>query len=464
MKMIVAIRVEILKGIPEGGVLSDEKDCFILSDLSVPILVESIKMLVFRTGRGHLGSVPFFFRDVVVPVQIELREGFLVFIAGNLTRRQFSVRIRVGFCKTGLIEGRWLLVFVFQRSTARKSKGESCCDKKKCNSGQRHDARNKRMLYHGLNCRSMAETIMKRFILLLLSLCSALALSEDKPDRTKVLPMMTEGIIMEGSSVFTYVDEKKRRRLTADVYRPEADGPHPAIVMYFGGGWQNGRPGLFAPLGQALAQRGYVCVIPEYRLSGEAPFPAAAHDAKAAIRWIRKYAKRYHVDPNRIACIGGSAGGHLSGFMAATNGKEEFEGEGEHKDTSSDVQAAIVMCGPMNLLEENIVQRVEEAVGKPEGDAILDFMGGAVPSVNNEIYKAASPLTHVSKRTPPMLFIDGENDRPKVRYTEFWEKMDELQIPHEFVLMPKGPHPFWVMKEWFDPTVEAVDAFLQKHL
>lgn len=303
------------------------------------------------------------------------------------------------------------------------------------------------------------------FFLLLLALPVTAALSQDKKlDRTKVTPNMTEGIVMEGSTIFTYVDAKHRRRLTLDLYRPEAKGPHPAIVMYFGGGWQNGRPGLFAPLAQALAQRGYVCVVPEYRLSGEAPFPAAVNDAKAAIRWTRKYAKRFDIDPDRIACIGGSAGGHLSGFMASTNGTKEFEGEGDHRDTSSDVQAAIVMCGAMDLLDPVMVERVEAAAGKPEGDAIIDFMGGAVPSKNREIYKQASPLTHVSKNTPPMLFIDGENDRPRARYTDFWKKLDEFGTPHEFVLMPAAPHPFWAMKEWFDPTVEAVDAFLKKHL
>lgn len=264
--------------------------------------------------------------------------------------------------------------------------------------------------------------------------------------------------------MFTYVDEKRRRRLTLDLYRPEGEGPFPAIVMYFGGGWQNGRPGLFAPLAQALAQRGYVCVVPEYRLSGEAPFPAAVHDAKAAIRWTRKNAKRFRIDSGRIACIGGSAGGHLSGFLAATNGVERFEGGGDHREVSSEVQAAIVMCGPMNLLTEDIVKRTEEGAKKPVGDAVLDFLGGVPPSEDPGRYREASPLTHVGAHAPPMLFIDGENDRPRERYPDFWQKLDEHGVAHEFVLMPGGPHPFWVMREWFDPTVEAVDAFLGKHL
>lgn len=285
------------------------------------------------------------------------------------------------------------------------------------------------------------------------------------PDRTKVRPNMTEGVIQEGSIIFTYVDEKRRRRLTLDLYRPaKGKGPFPAIVMYFGGGWQNGRPGLFAPLAQALTQRGYVCVVPEYRLSGEAPFPAAVNDAKAAIRWTRKNAKRFQINPTRIATIGGSAGGHLSGFMAATNGIARFEGTGDHRDMSSAVQAAVVMCGPMNMLADGVVQRAEEGAVKPEGDAILDFLGGVPPSKEPARYREASPLTHLGKHTPSMLFIDGENDKPRLRYTDFWKKMDALGIEHEFVLMPQGPHPFWVMQEWFQPTVNAVDDFLKRHL
>ncbi|MEC5129127.1 alpha/beta hydrolase [Verrucomicrobiales bacterium BCK34] len=284
-------------------------------------------------------------------------------------------------------------------------------------------------------------------------------------DRSKVLPDMTEGVRAEGSIIFNYVDEKKRRRLSLDLYRPEKqEGLSPAIVMYFGGGWQNGRPALFAPLAQAMAQRGYVCIVPEYRLSGEAPYPAAVHDAKSAIRWARKHAKRFQIDPNRIACMGGSAGGHLAGFVAATSGSGMFEGEGEHQDASSEVQAAIVMCGPMDFLDPQMVKALNAAAEKPEGNAIIDFMQGETPESNGRLYKEASPLTYVGAATPPMLFIDGELDRPEVRYTKFRKVMDHHGIPNEFVLMPGAPHPFWVMREWFDPTVEAVDDFLKRHL
>ncbi|MDP6795063.1 MAG: alpha/beta hydrolase [Verrucomicrobiota bacterium] len=279
------------------------------------------------------------------------------------------------------------------------------------------------------------------------------------------MPNRHEGVIKEPHLQYTHVDERRKRRLTLDLYRPsKGEAAHPAIVMFYGGGWMNGRPGLFAALAQALTQRGYVCVVPQYRLSGEKPFPAAVHDCKAAIRWTRKNAKRYNIDQGRIAAMGGSAGGHLAGFMASSNGVKRFEGKGDHQSISSDVQAAVVMCGAMNLLEPFIVERLEKAAGTLRSDAVIDFMGGALPNQKPGIYQEASPATHVSKRTPPMLFIDGELDKPGLRYASIWPRLDELKIPYEFIKMPKAPHPFWGMREWFIPTVDAADAFLKKHL
>ncbi len=312
---------------------------------------------------------------------------------------------------------------------------------------------------------------MSRRILcvLLLPLFAVQAVTQNKsstePDHTRVMPNRHERVIKEPHLQYTHVDERRKRRLTLDLYRPsKGEAAHPAIVMFYGGGWMNGRPGLFAALAQALTQRGYVCVVPQYRLSGEKPFPAAVHDCKAAIRWTRKNAKRYNIDQGRIAAMGGSAGGHLAGFMASSNGVKRFEGKGDHQSISSDVQAAVVMCGAMNLLEPFIVERLEKAAGTLRSDAVIDFMGGALPNQKPGIYQEASPATHVSKRTPPMLFIDGELDKPGLRYASIWPRLDELKIPYEFIKMPKAPHPFWGMREWFIPTVDAADAFLKKHL
>jgi pectinesterase len=279
--------------------------------------------------------------------------------------------------------------------------------------------------------------------------------------RRLVPPRFAEGLII-GRAQYTYVDDQKKRRLTLDTYRPKDVAPNtklPILVIYFGGGWINGRPGHMTPLAQAIAQRGYVTVVPNYRLSREAPFPAALHDCKAAIRWARSHAKSLKGDPDKIAVTGGSAGGHLAGLVAATNGMQEFEGR--ESNVSSEVQALIVMCGSMDLLSESTQRNIKLSEERGQVHPIIQFLGGP-PSTRREAYIKASPNTHLGTSMPPSLFIDGELDNPRIRYTETWKKMADLGISHEFVLMEDGPHPFWNYEQWFDATINAFDTFLTK--
>lgn len=282
--------------------------------------------------------------------------------------------------------------------------------------------------------------------------------------QNKLVPAKFGAGLVMGRNQYTYVDEQRKRRLTLDTYRPakvKSGTRLPILVMFFGGGWINGRPGHFTPLAQAIAHRGYVTVVPNYRLSGEARFPAAVHDCKAAVRWARKNARMLKGDPDKIAVTGGSAGGHLAGFVAATNGIAEFEGSGDHREISSEVQALVVMCGPMDFLNEKTLANIKRSREKGQVHPVIPFLG-ATPDQNKEIYIRASPDTYISKTMPPALFIDGEFDNPRNRYLGTWKKMDELEIAHEFVLMEKGPHPFWNYEQWFEPTVDAFDTFLSR--
>lgn len=140
------------------------------------------------------------------------------------------------------------------------------------------------------------------------------------------------------------------RNLHLCLYRPPfAEGRLPAIVVFHAGGFRNGSPVSLFPFAMKLARAGYVVVTPIYRLSGEAPFPAAVHDAKAAVRWVRANADAFQIDPDHIAVAGMSAGGVLAGLLGATNGMPEFEGPTEPDAPSSEVQASIVMGASINL-------------------------------------------------------------------------------------------------------------------
>ena len=107
------------------------------------------------------------------------------------------------------------------------------------------------------------------------------------------------------------------RVLMLDLYRPvlQSSALLPAIVVIRGGSWRRGDKKRFGPMAAALAERGLAAVSIEYRTSDEATFPAAVHDTKAAVRWLRRNADRYGLDANAIGAIGGSAGGHLALYL-----------------------------------------------------------------------------------------------------------------------------------------------------
>lgn len=130
------------------------------------------------------------------------------------------------------------------------------------------------------------------------------------------------------------------RDLHLDLFLPRSeDGLAPAVVYLHGGGWRSGNKRQFWRQAAHMATRGFVGVSVEYRLSGEAKFPAPVEDAKAAVRWLRANASELGIDTNRIGAAGGSAGGHLAAMLGTTSGVQKFEGDGGHAEFSSRVQA-----------------------------------------------------------------------------------------------------------------------------
>src|SRR5262249_47023531 len=128
-------------------------------------------------------------------------------------------------------------------------------------------------------------------------------------------------------------------RLMLDVAYPKRGAsPFPAVVLLHGGGWYLGSRKSNVPLALKLAREGYVAVSVSYRLSGEAPFPAAVHDVKCAVRWLRAHAQNYSIDPERIAALGYSAGGYLACLLGATSGLAALEGGGGHQIPCHPVQ------------------------------------------------------------------------------------------------------------------------------
>jgi acetyl esterase/lipase len=176
-----------------------------------------------------------------------------------------------------------------------------------------------------------------------------------------------------------------------DLAMKEAHGkPRPGIVVIHGGGWLEGDKSSFASREGGVpgnivdfAERGFVAVTINYRLSGEAPFPAALEDCKCAVRWLRAHAKDYHLDPDRIGAYGNSAGGHLALLVGMVGKDAGLEGDGPYRSESSLVQAVVSDSGPIDLLHQHEHDRLRGVVER--------FLGGPPEGGRVAAYKKAAP-------------------------------------------------------------------------
>jgi acetyl esterase/lipase len=270
------------------------------------------------------------------------------------------------------------------------------------------------------------------------------------PKWKKVSPQTPPGV--------TLVTEVLARHPEHDVelfvYVPDRPGLYPAILDIHGGGWRARQVESDRPMMERLATRGFVTALVSYRLSGEAKYPAALDDCKAAVRYLRAHAARFKIDPEHVGVMGGSAGGHLSGLLAMTSGLAEFEGDGPNRETSSRVQACIVMAATQDLVAASKDKTNESAIA---------FFGGSRADLP-EIYEKASPITHVRAGVPPTIFIEGEKDTLKVGRAEMQEKLRSLGIETSLHTLKDAPHPFWMSQPWLDQTVDIAADFFRKQL
>lgn len=246
------------------------------------------------------------------------------------------------------------------------------------------------------------------------------------------------------------------QELKLDVYRPKNETVLPACVLVHGGGWIGGDKERFRALGFALAEKGYVVANVEYRLAGAAKYPAAVQDCSLAVRWVRANAKRFALDPQRIGAWGGSAGGHLVGLLAAA--PEHFLTP-KLKGVSAAVQATCIMAGPTDLTNATFVESLRRAKEKSNSYTWFGKLYDDAP----DLYRDASPLTHFTKTTSPILFLTGDLDNPD-RDKAGIEKLHSLGVPTKQTILKDAKHGCWMQKPWFEQCVAAVDAWFKGHL
>jgi len=280
------------------------------------------------------------------------------------------------------------------------------------------------------------------------------------PNIVPVKPFQLSDVKEEYDVIYSTLETSTgKRELHADLFYPKAIKENiPAVVLIHGGGWRTGDKSMNTPLAQQLASKGYVAMSVEYQLSTEEKYPAAVFNIKAAIRWLRANAKKYHIDDKHIAVIGGSAGGQLASLIGATNSDKNFEGSHGHKNFSSDVQAVVDLDGLLDFTHPDNLN-----VKRDKNSADVVWLAGSYDSIP-EKWKSASALYHVDKNAPPFLVINSSQKRFSAGYQPMVEKLKSLNIEAEVIELKNAPHSYWLFHPWFDPMTNSIVTFLDHTL
>ncbi|HUI06116.1 MAG TPA: pectinesterase family protein [Verrucomicrobiae bacterium] len=239
-------------------------------------------------------------------------------------------------------------------------------------------------------------------------------------------------------------------KLLLDACVPDGDGPFPVAIMVHGGGWTGGdKERDHVPVLEALTAAKFTWFSINYRLAPKYHWPACLDDVETAIRWAKTHAAEYKGDPQHIALIGYSAGGHLV-CQAVVTGKDDIR-----------VQAVVGLAPPTDHVADS------------------ERRGGLSPSMRNlvdrpkemdeqsrAILRGISPINFVKPGLPPFLLIQGTADKsvPYEQSVNFQAKLKEAGVPCELITITGAPHR---LTEWdkFDPSYrEKMIAWLKQTL
>lgn len=238
--------------------------------------------------------------------------------------------------------------------------------------------------------------------------------------------------------------ESATTRLEIEIIQPpeaKNQAAMPAIVFFYGGGWNGGTTNQFRPQAKYLASRGMVTILADYRVAGRdhtTPFESLM-DAKSALRFVRKNAAKWNIDPNRIAAAGGSAGGHLAAATASIPG---------YNDPADDLT---ISCKPNALILFNPV------IDNGPGGYGFERIG--------EAYLEFSPLHHLQEGTPPTLFFLGTQDAliPVATANYYKTIIERTGGRCDLHLYEGATHGFFNPSQpaFYSETLKQTDLFLQ---
>jgi acetyl esterase/lipase len=271
----------------------------------------------------------------------------------------------------------------------------------------------------------------------------------------------TEALPFEIREGLTYGPNERN---DLDLFLPKDDGKslRPAVIVIHGGAWRSGDKRQLRNLAELFARRGYVAAAINYRLAPKWSYPAQLDDCQRAVRWLRKNAKEFRVDPKRFGAAGASAGGHLALLLGTREVRDDSDAD--LKGISSKVQCVLSICGPTDLTDKRYAQAARDS---DLGKILIEFIGKPYDEAPN-LWKEASPIYHVSPDDAPTFIIHGDQDSivPFEQSVRFAEALRKVGVEVQLVAikgMDHGP----TTPEQRDELMKAVGQaleFFDKHL
>lgn len=265
------------------------------------------------------------------------------------------------------------------------------------------------------------------------------------------------------------------RKETLDLYLPKirrSGEKSPAIVLIHGGGWKEGdkRQAREVEFGTFLAENGFVAASVNYALRSTGRFPLNLQDCKNGVRYLRAHAKELGIDPDRIAVMGGSAGGHLALMVAYTADDPDLSPAQPYPGVSDRVNAVVDFYGITDIGG----RKKTDPDGKPTEPRGVEEETQAVFGPDEGGWKKASPISHIRRDVPPTLILHGKKDTTVDRDQSqlLADALKKAGAEVELVWLQKAGHSFSLRyekpKEQKDPLEKNLEPvvlrFLKKHL
>jgi acetyl esterase/lipase len=266
----------------------------------------------------------------------------------------------------------------------------------------------------------------------------------------------TQGPLVRTNIAYAPAEPAGGKGHLLDLYVPRGtDRPVPLVMWTRGSAWRSDDARAGAEVVAArLNPRGYAVAGVSVRSSANVKFPGQVYDIKAAVRFLRANANKYHLDPARFAIMGESSGGWVAAMAGLTGGVGTLEGSIGVKGPSSRVQAAISIYPPTDFLrmDAQLKKRcrpVEHAfkVGDCHTDAGSpeSVLLGCQITACRDVAKRANPITYVDKRDPPVLLLAGKEDSlvPWQQSSQLYRAVQSACGSATMVLLPHGGHGIW---------------------